>query len=35
MFIINPFSGKDFSLSQLFATHPSTQERIARLEALK
>jgi len=35
MFIINPFSGKDFSLSQLFATHPSTQDRIDRLEALK
>ena len=35
MFIINPFSGKDISLSQLFATHPSTQERIKRLEALK
>jgi len=35
MFIINPFSGKDISLSQLFATHPSTQQRIERLEALK
>jgi len=35
MFIINPFSGKDISLSQLFATHPSTQARIERLEALK
>jgi heat shock protein HtpX len=35
MFIINPFSGKDVSLSQLFATHPSTEDRIARLEALK
>ncbi|HHE05733.1 MAG TPA: protease, partial [Epsilonproteobacteria bacterium] len=35
MFIINPFSGKDISLSQLFATHPSTEQRIERLEALK
>jgi len=35
MFIINPFSGKDFSMSQLFATHPSTEDRIERLEALK
>ncbi len=35
MFIINPFSGKNISLSQLFATHPSTEERIERLEALK
>ncbi len=35
MFIINPFTGKDVSLSQLFATHPSTQARIERLEALK
>jgi heat shock protein HtpX len=35
MFIINPFSGKDISLQQLFATHPSTQQRIERLEALK
>jgi len=35
MFIINPFSGKDMSLSQLFATHPSTEARIERLEALK
>lgn len=35
MFIINPFSGRDFSLSQLFATHPSTEDRIERLEALK
>ena len=35
MFIINPFTGKDISLSQLFATHPSTEARIERLEALK
>jgi len=35
MFIINPFSGKDFSLSQLFATHPSTEARIERLETFK
>ena len=35
MFIINPFTGKDVSLKQLFSTHPSTDARIERLEALK
>ena len=35
MFIINPFSGKDVSFKSLFSTHPSTQARIERLEALK
>lgn len=35
MFIVNPFSGKDFSFSSLFSTHPSTEDRIARLEELK
>jgi heat shock protein HtpX len=35
MFIINPFSGKDISLKELFSTHPSTEARIERLEALK
>jgi heat shock protein HtpX len=35
MFIINPFTGKDISLSQLFSTHPSTEARIERLEELK
>jgi heat shock protein HtpX len=35
MFIINPFSGKNVSLSNLFRTHPTTQDRIDRLEALK
>ncbi len=35
MFIINPFTGKDLSLKQLFSTHPSTQQRIEKLEALK
>jgi len=35
MFIINPFTGRDFSLRQLFSTHPSTEQRIERLEALK
>lgn len=35
MFIINPLTGKDISLKQLFSTHPSTQQRIERLEALK
>ena len=35
MFIINPFTGKDFSMKQLFSTHPSTEKRVERLEALK
>ena len=35
MFIINPFSGKDVSFKSLFSTHPSTEARIERLEALK
>ena len=34
MFIINPFSGMK-SLSSLFSTHPSTKDRLARLEELK
>lgn len=35
MFIINPFTGKDFSMSQLFSTHPTTEQRIERLESLR
>ena len=35
MFIINPFTGKEFSMGDLFRTHPSTEARIERLEALK
>lgn len=35
MFIVNPFSGKDFSFASLFSTHPSTEDRIRRLEELK
>ena len=35
MFIVNPFTGKDFSMKQLFSTHPTTEQRIARLEQLK
>ncbi len=35
MFIINPFTGKDVSFKSLFSTHPKTEDRIARLEALK
>lgn len=34
MCIINPFSGVKGSLMNLFSTHPSTEKRIARLEAL-
>jgi heat shock protein HtpX len=33
LFIINPFSGR--SLNRLFSTHPSTEERIKRLEAMR
>lgn len=35
MFIINPFSGKDIKFSDLFRTHPTTEDRIGRLEELK
>ncbi len=33
MFIIKPFTGR--SLMNLFSTHPSTEQRIARLEAMR
>jgi heat shock protein HtpX len=33
LFIVKPFSGR--SLMQLFSTHPSTQDRIRRLEAMR
>lgn len=32
MFIVNPFSGKADWMMSLFSTHPSTAQRIARLE---
>lgn len=35
MFIINPFSGHNVSFGNLFRTHPTTADRIARLEELK
>ena len=35
MFIVSPFSGKQVSFSDLFRTHPTTQQRIERLESLK
>jgi len=35
MFIISPFDGKNFSFSNLFRTHPTTEERLNRLESLK
>ncbi len=34
MFIIQPFSGGE-SLMRLFSTHPSTEDRIARLQAMR
>jgi heat shock protein HtpX len=33
MFIVNPFSGG--GLTRMFSTHPSTEDRIARLEAMR
>jgi heat shock protein HtpX len=33
MFIIKPFTGQ--SLTRLFSTHPSTEDRIARLQAMR
>jgi heat shock protein HtpX len=33
MFIIQPFTGQ--SLMRLFSTHPSTESRIARLQAIR
>lgn len=35
MFIINPFSGHKMNFGNLFRTHPTTEDRIARLEELK
>lgn len=35
MLIVSPFEGKKFSFSNLFRTHPTTQQRLERLEALK
>jgi heat shock protein HtpX len=35
MFIINPFSGLKSTLGSLFRTHPTTEDRVARLEELK
>ncbi len=35
MFIINPFSGLKSNIGNLFRTHPTTEDRIARLEELK
>ena len=35
LFIVNPFSALKDGFSSLFSTHPSTEERIERLEMLK
>ncbi|WP_456450597.1 zinc metalloprotease HtpX [Hydrogenimonas sp.] len=35
MFIVNPFTGKDISFANLFRTHPTTEQRIERLEELR
>ncbi len=34
-YIINPLTGKKANFSRLFTTHPATEERIARLEAMQ
>ncbi len=35
MFIVNPFSGVGSAIGNLFRTHPTTEERIERLEEIK
>jgi len=35
LFIVSPFSGKHVSFGDLFRTHPTTEQRIERLESLK
>jgi heat shock protein HtpX len=35
MFIVNPFSGHKVEFANLFRTHPTTEQRVARLEAVK
>ena len=35
MFIVNPFSGVGNAIGNLFRTHPTTEERIERLEEIK
>ncbi len=35
MFIVNPFSGMGSAIGNLFRTHPTTEERIERLEEIK
>ncbi|MBD3807320.1 MAG: M48 family metalloprotease, partial [Epsilonproteobacteria bacterium] len=35
MFIVNPFLGLGGNIRELFSTHPTTAQRIERLEALK
>lgn len=35
MFIVSPFDGKNISFGNLFRTHPTTEQRLERLEALK
>jgi heat shock protein HtpX len=34
-FIVNPLSGRKVSFQNLFRTHPTTSERVARLRALE
>ena len=34
LFIVNPFTGRGAQLASLFSTHPPTEQRVARLEAM-
>jgi heat shock protein HtpX len=33
-YIVNPLTGREMSAARLFMTHPSTEERIARLRQM-
>jgi len=35
LFIVNPLTGRELSFKSMFSTHPSTEDRVARLEELK
>ena len=35
LFIVNPFQGAGAKMMQLFSTHPSTEDRVERLRAMK
>ncbi len=35
LFIVNPLTGKQMNFRSMFSTHPSTEDRVARLDELK